>query len=257
MSTRRAGFSLLEVVVAMAILSLSLMAIFRLNSGAVAMHAYTKRLTVATLLARSKMTDIEQELYDKGFNVDDQDESGDFSDEGYTSFKWRARIIAPKTEGLSSEQLISAVFGLPGLGSLFGGSGSSPGGSTAASAASTLASSSGGPTAGLLAPGASLAGGMGAMSGMLQGPLTQMTQQLTQAVREIRLSVSWKDGRTPESIDLVTHIVSLAPGDERNGVSASASGTTPGSPTGTTGTTPTMPGTTPNPLGNPNLPIPH
>ena len=58
------GFTLLEVVVALAILGLALLAIFDLNAGAVASHAYAKRLTIATMLARSKMTDIEQELYD-------------------------------------------------------------------------------------------------------------------------------------------------------------------------------------------------
>ena len=49
-----------------------LLAIFDLNAGAVASHAYAKRLTVATMLARSKMTDLEQELYDKGFDADDR-----------------------------------------------------------------------------------------------------------------------------------------------------------------------------------------
>lgn len=51
---RQAGFTLLEVVVAMAILGLSLMAIFDLNAGAVSMHTYAKKVTVASLLARSK-----------------------------------------------------------------------------------------------------------------------------------------------------------------------------------------------------------
>src|SRR4051812_35371801 len=120
MSTRRGhgargGFTLLEVVLAMAILGMSLLAIFRLNSGAVAMHAYTKRLTVATLLARSKITDIEQDLYDRGFSVDDQEQSGDFSDEGWgTSFRWKAKILAPKTQGISPDQLLSALFNIPG-----------------------------------------------------------------------------------------------------------------------------------------------
>ncbi len=87
-----AGFTLLEVIVSMAILGLALMAIFDLNAGAVAMHAYTKKLTVASLLARSKMIDIEQDLYDKGFNNDDEEKSGDFSDEGWSSFKWREQL---------------------------------------------------------------------------------------------------------------------------------------------------------------------
>src|SRR5690606_16887681 len=51
---RQKGFTLLEVMIALAILGMSLMAIFQLNSQAVAMHAYTKRLTVASMLARAK-----------------------------------------------------------------------------------------------------------------------------------------------------------------------------------------------------------
>ncbi len=62
-------------------------------------HVYAKKLTVATLLARSKMTDLEQKLYDKGFNADDDEDAGDFSDDGWPSYKWRAKIIAPKTNG--------------------------------------------------------------------------------------------------------------------------------------------------------------
>jgi general secretion pathway protein I len=38
---RRQGFTLLESMVAMAVLAISLMAIFRLNSTALASHAYT------------------------------------------------------------------------------------------------------------------------------------------------------------------------------------------------------------------------
>src|SRR5262245_51910813 len=105
-ASRAIGFTLLETMVALAILALSLMAIFRLNSGAVSMHAYSKKLTVASLLARSKMTDLEQELYDKGFNNDDEEKTGDFSDEGWSSFKWRAKIIAPRTDGVSPGQII-------------------------------------------------------------------------------------------------------------------------------------------------------
>lgn len=205
------GFTLLEVVVALAVLSMALMAIFKLNSGAVAMHAYTKRLTVATLLARSKMTDVEQELYDKGFNLDDEEKSGDFSDEGWKSFRWRARIIAPRTEGLSPEQLIGALFGIPtggkGLSSLFGGG--APGASSAIPGASA---------------GASGLSALGPMAGMMQGQIAQMTDSLGKSMREIRLNVSWRDGRNLESLELVSHIVALGPGSDRNGATNFAGG---------------------------------
>src|SRR5258708_33035725 len=80
------------------------------------------------------MIDIEQDLYDKGFNNDDEEKSGDFSDEGWSSFKWRAKILAPRTQGDSPEQLIGAIFNIPLSGDgakdsplslLFGGSSSS------------------------------------------------------------------------------------------------------------------------------------
>lgn len=201
------GFTLLETVIAMAILALALMAIFDMNSGAVSMHAYTKRLTVATLLARSKMTDIEQELYDKGFNADDDEMDGDFSDEGWPSFKWRAKIIAPKTDGVPPEQLIGAIFNIPmdgsdPLGALMGLGG--------AKAAEGGAQGAGG---------AGMAAAMGPLAGFATQQLTQMVQQITQSVREVHLTVSWKDGKTVESLDVVTHVVSLGPGSDRNGAS--------------------------------------
>src|SRR5262249_28657999 len=65
---------------------------------------------------------VEQELYDKGFNADDEEKSGDFSDEGWSAFKWRATIVAPKKNGVSPEQPLRAIFNLP----LGGGSPSRP-----------------------------------------------------------------------------------------------------------------------------------
>ncbi|SET57043.1 type IV pilus modification PilV family protein [Stigmatella erecta] len=230
--TRTRGFTLLETVVALAILILALMAIVDLNSGALSNHVYSKHLTVASLLARSKMTDLEQQLYDDGFPLDDDEESGDFSEEGWPSFKWRAKIIAPKTDGVSPDQLIGAIFNLPigdmgdlgGLGSLFGGSAGKDGQGTNLPSGQT--------------PGG---GGMAGMAmGMAQPMFTQMVDQLTKAVREVHLTVTWKEGNQVESIDVVTHMVSLGPGSDRNG--GASAGSTPGgtTPGGTTpgGTTP-------------------
>jgi general secretion pathway protein I len=219
--TRRSrGFTLLEAIVAISILALGLMAIFDLNAGAVASHAYTKKLTVATLLARSKMTDLEQELYDKGFSADDDEQSGDFSDEGFGSFKWRAKILAPRTTGVSTDQLLAAVFNIPVDGT--GGDGLSAiasmfGGGAAA------AGKGGGPT-----PGGGAAGLAGMAGGLAQAQMTQFLDQIAKTVREVHLTVTWKDGTRVESLDLVTHVVSLGPGSDRNGSAASANPLLPG-----------------------------
>ncbi len=52
---------------------------------------------------------------------------------------------------------------------------------------------------------------------MMQGQFTAMVDQLTKAVREVHLTVTWKDGKQTESLDLVTHVVSMGPGTDRNG----------------------------------------
>jgi general secretion pathway protein I len=249
----RRGFTLLEVVVALAILGLALLAIFDLNAGAVNSHAYAKRLTVATMLARSKMTDLEQELYDKGFDTDDQERSGDFKSEGWEAFTWKAQILAPRTANVSPDKLIEALFNIPagpnggiaGLASLFGGGRdggvgaltSSLGGAGGLGALASAAGGLGGP----LPPGATGPSGLqalGPMGALAQTQMTQLLDQIQKGVREIHLTVSWKEGKRTESIDVVTDVVSLRPGSDRNG--------TPGAPLSATGTT-GVPGVPPLP----------
>ena len=213
---RRPGFTLLEAMIAMAILAMSLVAVSQITSQAVYAHVYAKKLTVATLLARSKMVDLEQELYDKGFQIDDDEQSGDFSEEGWSSFKWRAKIVAPKTNGLTPDQLIGAIFNLPtgggegaegaGIGAmarLFGGGKPAPG------------APPGDPKAGML-------GMLGPAAGIAQQQFQTMIDTLQKSVREVHLTVSWKEGKLTESIDVVTHVVSLGPGSDRNGGAAGA-----------------------------------
>lgn len=234
------GFTLLETVVAMSILAVSIVAIFDINANAVYSHIYAKKLTVATLLARSKMTDIEQKLYDEALPADDDEDAGDFSAEGWPGYKWRSKVVVPKTNGLSPDQLFGALFNLPIgdmmgggggasssgaqglLGSMFGSSG--PSNSAIASAAAGMKGAAGGDatqagqaTSGFLAM-------LGPMAPMAQQQFTQMVDQLQKSVREVHLTVTWKEGKITESFDIVTHIVSLGPGSDRNGGAAAASG---------------------------------
>jgi general secretion pathway protein I len=211
---------LLEVVVALAILGVSLVAVLDINASAVYSHVYAKKLTVATLLARSKMTDLEQKLYDEPLGIDDDEDSGDFSGEGWPGYKWRSKVIVPKTNGLSPEQLFGALFNLPmgdgkdGAGGLFGAaSGMMPPGM-----APPPAAGQGG------AAGAGMFAMLGPMAGMAQQQFTQMVDQLQKSVREVHLTVTWKEGKLIESIDLVTHVVSIGPGSDRNGGAAAAAG---------------------------------
>ena len=98
------GFTLLEVVISLAILAISLMMLLTINASSLSDAGRARDLTIATLLARSKMIDLEQMLFDEGFTEGDQNEEGDFGDEGHPDIKWEAEIIQVELDisGLSS-----------------------------------------------------------------------------------------------------------------------------------------------------------
>jgi len=69
------GFTLLEVMVAIAILAISLTAIYSTQVQNVSMCQHAKWITVANLMARCKMSEIELELRKDGFPEADESES--------------------------------------------------------------------------------------------------------------------------------------------------------------------------------------
>ncbi len=63
---RASGFTLLEVMVAVAILGITLVSIFSAEAGAIRMAGRARLLTTASLLARCKMGEIEEEIMRTG-----------------------------------------------------------------------------------------------------------------------------------------------------------------------------------------------
>lgn len=63
---RTSGFTLLEVMVAIAILALALSAIFSSEAGAIKIATRSRKMGVATLLARCKMGEIEEQIAKDG-----------------------------------------------------------------------------------------------------------------------------------------------------------------------------------------------
>ncbi|MCL2625894.1 MAG: type II secretion system GspH family protein [Cystobacterineae bacterium] len=186
MAKMNRAFTLLEVVVALGILGIVLVSLFQISSTAATSQSYARSLTVATLLARSKMADVEQKLQIDGFPATDEEDSGDFSEEGWPAYSWTAQIFIPKTEDLSPEQLLAGFAGLPMGQNL-----------DTTSLLSTLmpgaASNSMAAFAPLLAP--------------LQSQFAQMVQTLTRQVREIRLTIHWLNQGNKESFEVVTHVL--------------------------------------------------
>ena len=198
------GFTLLEVMISLAILAVALVALSSLNGGAVAMHAYGRRATEATLLLRGKMLDVEDDLQKNGFSDFDDEKHGDFTDEGAPGYAWSAEILKPDVQ-LDPGQLLNL------LGAGAQGQGGQAKGGSIAGAASALATSllggQGGPQpasgAGL---GSLLAGPLG---GVLQTQATTFIETLKKSVREIRLTVSWPEGKDRGSVSASQLVVIL------------------------------------------------
>ncbi|MEM7138084.1 MAG: type II secretion system protein [Myxococcota bacterium] len=96
----RRGFTLLEVVVAVAILGLALTAIFSSEVGASNVAQRAKRQNVATTLARCKMGEIEELISIEGFPLVEKEDSDNCCEhapiDGYECSWLIERVILPE-----------------------------------------------------------------------------------------------------------------------------------------------------------------
>jgi type II secretion system protein I len=109
---KAAGFTLLEVMVALAILSMTLVVLLRIVTNNVRATNHAKMTTTATFLARAKMVEVEDLVLDNGFSEEDESESGNFKDMGSPAFRWEYVIeridlptdMAQKTQAQAQDQ---------------------------------------------------------------------------------------------------------------------------------------------------------
>ena len=200
---RLRGFTLLEVMISLAILAVSLVAISGLNGGAVAMEAYSRRATEATLLLRAKMNDLEDQLHKDGFSDFDDDKRGTFEDEGAPDFAWRAEILKPDVQ-IDPAQL---------LGMLGVGQPKQPDGSAGSNQLTQGLNAAAGMLGGMAAGASGMSGPTtatgGPLAGLLQGQAQGFIETLKKSVREVRVTVSWKDGKDERSISASQEMVIL------------------------------------------------
>lgn len=199
-SRRSSGFTLLEVMVALAILALALTAIVGINGNAIRSHGYAKRVTVATMLARSKMADIESKYIEEGFTSEfDQVMEGNFEEEGWSDYRWKAEIVKPDIDAANATALVEML-----VQKLMGD-------------ASSLGDQSSG--TGAPAPTPDLSALTATMQPMIEGQVNVLVETMKKAVREVRLTISWQEGAQTDSFDVVTHLVVLAPAGQQGGES--------------------------------------
>lgn len=230
---RSRGFTLLEVMVSLSILALALVAIAGINANSFNRSNYAREITVATMLARSKMIDLEIELADEGFKDSDQEFDGDFAKEGFESMRWTATIRKVEVD---INQLLGGLLGgevdpenLPGqiegfLGALNGTSGEEA--AQDASAGSELSQLMQG--------------------GGLEIIFKQVAEILADSIREITLEIEWgRPGIDLESVKFVQYVTTTGRIATPAGLPAQA--LTPGGRIGQSAIPPTLPDGSANP----------
>lgn len=236
---RPRGFTLLEVMVALAILAAALVATSDLAGAALRNHEAARDINAAVLLARARMAEIEERYEDSGFKDHDEEETGDFAESGRPDMRWRLEVLRPAPD-LSTDQLMGMLVGASG-----------------AASASELATRLLGGQAGKGTTSGPTADGGAALAlatTLLQTQLTAFGEKIKSSLREVRLTVAWPAGKTTRSFTVTTHLVVLnprAPGGARGdwpdvppslAASAAASAATRATGAATAPAAPTLPG---------------
>lgn len=207
-SRTKEGFSLLEVMVAIAILGLGLTAILSAQAGAFSSATHARSLSIATGLARCKMVEVEEKLIKDGFPELDENDSGPCCDDD-------DREAMRCTWSIEKPELPEPALGDLDLGGGLNLSGDGSGGPPGLGALAGLAGGQG-PAAGLgpdakvgdvaqgLAGSVAESGGIdgivGAAMGMIYPDLKKFFESST---RRITVSVHWADGSQDRTLEVM------------------------------------------------------
>jgi general secretion pathway protein I len=223
---RRAGFTLLEVLVAVSILGLGLTVILSSQVGLFSSSQRAENLSLATHLARCRMNETEVELLKEGYPVIDEtkDEGSCCEDESESRFRcsWliqRIELPQPAGEGADGGLNLSTPGGDAGaLGALAGGAlagggggldalaGLGPLGALASIPQSGGQSASGADSLGGLMSGAA-AGGTEGMVSMLMGMVyPDLKRMLEASIRKVTVTVHWKEGRNERELKVTQFV---------------------------------------------------
>jgi general secretion pathway protein I len=174
----RSGYTLLEVLIAMAILAIALSVLLGTQSTSALMTERANRMAQSALLARSKMADIEHELLGDGFSDMEERMNGDFQDEGFPSIRWDAVVevveIPPEAAPEFAANINAQLFG-------DGAQGGALSGSTAVSQ----------------------------WMPMILAEVPNIINQMAERARFVTLTIEWDEGRHTQSLTIQQYVVNL------------------------------------------------
>lgn len=205
MRRRALGFTLLEMMIAMAILSGSLTWIVVGMTRNIKVENHAKLMTTATFLARGKMSQFEDELYEKGFGEFDKEVDGTFDETGFKRFKWK--IIVDKVELPSSTDLQNVL-------------------SKANEAKQQLTGGDDKPADSAAGAGNPLSMGANALSSQF-GIIKDV---LEQGIRRVTAKVSWVEGKKTNEVVVMAYFTDPRKVDQAIQLSVPTGGTTPPPP---------------------------
>jgi general secretion pathway protein I len=194
--TRRAGFTLVEVMLALAVLGLGLTLLIKSLASNVANAGEAQMMGVVAELARGKMYDVEELLRKDGFQETDQSSNGDFSEEGWPGLTWESKVEIPEIPTLAALQAMQQGQDAAGA-----GAGSGSGSAAAGTSSDPMAAFESTGLGGML----TMFGGFGDMGGGGEGAGDQMgaafiqqyfdmVQQVFKAsIRKVTLTVHYQN----------------------------------------------------------------
>lgn len=184
------GFTLVEVMVALAILALALTVVADAQQAGMRRTLRAQFVTTATMLAREKMIEVEERLYEQGFSQFEEEQAGAFEAEGMERFRYHVKIDKVELpSGLDAQALAGALGG-----GREGAEGSAGG-----------------------------AGGATAIGGQLLGSQLELFRTvLEQSIRRVSLQVLWREGRSEQHVQLDAYFTdpSLVGGGLTGGLAA-------------------------------------
>ncbi len=190
---RTQGFTLLEVMVAVAILGLGLTAIFSSQGGAIKAAHRARKMKVATLLARCKMAELEEHVAREGLPAVEYSEEDGCCDgaeiEGYQCASKIERVVLPDDFGEEGEGTEESTDALSEL--------------TEAEGEDADATVDG------LLSGDSAGGGISEMAMNIAFPI--LKPAIEEQVRVATVEIKWKEGTREKSFDVVQYLVAEQP----------------------------------------------
>lgn len=202
------GFTLLEVLVAIAILGLGLTMVSSAQTGVFWSYSKATKLSQAPGLLRCKMAEVELDLLEEGYPLVDEEEEGECCEdtdiEGYECYWQVQRVVLPE---LPPDEPFAGDAGVPADESLSG-----PG---------ELGEISDDPTQGMgplgalasLQSGAAGMGGMGDLAGMMTGSsgggiasmvmgfvYPDLRAMLEASIRKVTVTVRWREGENEREL---------------------------------------------------------